>query len=381
MRPTESPIPPSTPSAFTGVPVVGRALASVERRLSTPDAQRLPDALADLFLTQVIDARTEDIAGLAEQKAADVRLLIYAPFLARLTEEIASRARSADQDLARNGRGNRTSIESRLAQLYLPHPTIADFASTRAFAALLARSRLDLTWRGGIKPSPFADDETQAVATILLCALQTIAFEVVEVHYTTPSRPQDVPFTVQQAVSKLLEAIDATARALNVGEPLISFALVQARSEWSLARAEGRVWLPLRAIPTAPLADANLAKHYVGRPDEGARRLGFQLRRADGAVLVSGYRGVGKSSFVNRVLYHAVLDQTTGESSGTTIVPVTINLAKASGVSNVLRLTLRGLRAALLNDEGEPMLLLEPRLHRQEGCSTRRSRSRSSPMW
>ncbi|HVI70391.1 MAG TPA: HEAT repeat domain-containing protein, partial [Pyrinomonadaceae bacterium] len=102
--------------------------------------------------------------------------------------------------------------------------------------------------------------------------------------------------------------------------------------------------------PTAPLSSDEMSR-YVGRPEEEARKLAHQIRHADGTILVSGYRGVGKSSFVNRVIFHARAAQKGIPSDGWLIVPITVNLAKVAGVQNILRLTLRSVRDALLDSD------------------------------
>lgn len=51
-----------------------------------------------------------------------------------------------------------------------------------------------------------------------------------------------------------------------------------------------------------PLAGEALARRYVGREDL-VRQAAERLCHADaGTILITGYRGVGKTSFVNRVI-------------------------------------------------------------------------------
>ena len=342
----------AVPPALLRLPAVGTALVSLERRLSSPGTMPIAETLVTLFFEKVIDEQVAERVALSGQKRPYLLSLTNTLYVKRLAGAIGRAAKEADARAV--PRGRTTSLDARLAALYLPDATLEDFQSAARFTALLARSRADLTWRGGVQRSPVTVRERTLVGAILLSALQAVAFDVVEVDYTMQSA-SDVPNRVEDAVSSLLELLDPMGRAIGASAGLVPLPLARARLQWALARAEGRVWLPLRAIPTAPLADADLADHYVGRSDDDARRLGHQIRRADGAILVSGYRGVGKSTFVNRVMYHTLHDQASGEANGKIVVPVTINLAKVAGVSNVLRLTLRGLRAALLDNAGTPL--------------------------
>ena len=346
----------SVPSALLRLPAIGPALVSLERQFSAPESTPLGDTLVRVFLAELIDERAKELASLAGRSAADVRPLIHGPYLKRLIEEIDRAAHELDPRATERADG--TALSARLDALHLRDATLDDFRSTERFSRLVARSRIDLSWRGGVARAPVSARERTLVGAILLRAVQAVALDVVELDYPTPSRASEVPAGVGQALSTLHERLAVGASQIGASAALIPLPLAQARIRWSIARAEDRVWLPLRAIPTAPLADSDLATHYAGRSDDDARRLGHQIRRADGAILVSGYRGVGKSTFVNRVIYHALHDQArTGESNGKIVVPVTINLAKVAGVNNVLRLTLRGLRSALLDTAGEPLII------------------------
>ena len=119
-----------------------------------------------------------------------------------------------------------------------------------------------------------------------------------------------------------------------------------------VARAAKRLYLPLRSIPTAPLDGEDLERHYVGRSDDEARRLARQIRHADGAILVHGLPR-RRQVLVRQPgpVPHAQAAQAEPAADGWVLVPVGVNLAKASGVEQILRLTLRAARAALLDPE------------------------------
>ena len=197
----------AVPPALLRLPVVGPTLVSLERRLSAPEATRLPDTLVELFLKAIIDARADELATLGGQRA-DILPHIHKLYLERLTEQIANAARVADPRAL--PRAASPSLETRLASLRLPNATLGDFASATQFTALLSRSRVDLTWRGGIRPSPVTVRERTLVGAILLRALQEVVFEAIESDHTTPSHTQDIPVGVESAIAAVLDTLANT---------------------------------------------------------------------------------------------------------------------------------------------------------------------------
>jgi hypothetical protein len=121
-----------------------------------------------------------------------------------------------------------------------------------------------------------------------------------------------------------------------------------------IARAQNWIMLPLNPIVTAPLVDGDAPRD--AREPAGSMGLGRQVLTGSGVILVTGYRGVGKSSFVNLALQHhvPVLEREQDHTDATDatapwiVVPVQVNVAKATSVDGVLRLCVRRLYRDLL---------------------------------
>lgn len=107
---------------------------------------------------------------------------------------------------------------------------------------------------------------------------------------------------------------------------------------------ENHIWLPMQPPLTAPL-DGDYLKEIYAREEGTAKRLAQQIVKSDGIILISGYRGVGKSTFLNAALSkhvpEVVKDQL--EEAQVQVVRVQVNAAKASNIENILRLCIREL--------------------------------------
>ncbi len=205
-----------------------------------------------------------------------------------------------------------------------------------------------LRTRGAFTTRRLRPHEAQVLFGIILRAVQQFTLDIVRVDYPAKGKGTDVPAEAQQIIRKILRKVDEIARLIESPVEVKSAAKAETELRVAVARAKGAACLPLRPIPTSALEHEDLEKHYVGRPDEDALRLARQIRHADGTILVTGYRGVGKSSFVNRVIFHTLEAQKEFPKDGWIVVPVNVNLAKIAGVQNILRLTLRAVREALL---------------------------------
>ena len=236
-----------------------------------------------------------------------------------------------------------TEIENKLDLIKLPTEFTDDLLGTRAALLEFMRGRMVFF------PGRLGSYEALVLSGIFLRAVQQVALEIIRAEL--PATGQEVRPTVPDIVRRILGRVEKLQRLLQTPVQLKSPAKAETELRVLVARARGVVCLPLRSIPTAPLSSKDLEQHYVGRPDEQASKLARQIRHADGTILVTGYRGVGKSSFVNRVIFHALAAQKDVPYDGWLIVPVTVNLAKVAGVQNILRLTLRSVRDALLEPE------------------------------
>ncbi len=108
------------------------------------------------------------------------------------------------------------------------------------------------------------------------------------------------------------------------------------------------IWMPFETPATAPLKGEAL-KNIYAREQGAPYRLAQQIVKSDGIILISGYRGVGKSTFLNATLNEFVPIAEANQYVGThaKIMPVYINIAKASNIGSALRLCIRGLYQAI----------------------------------
>lgn len=245
-----------------------------------------------------------------------------------------------------------TFLEGQLDRVFFPNElTDADFASQKSFESLLRKTRSKFGFAGLLGQKPLPTDEARVIASLLLRSAQKAALQAISKNYPPTGEKREVPPDSIEPIRDLLKKLDGIANSLMPNPKLKNLPRAEAELNVAVARSELRVQLPVRSIPTSPLTDTDLQDHYIGRSDEEAKKLARQVRHADGSILVTGYRGVGKSTFVNRVIYHATRYQEENPRDGWVIVPVTVNLAKVSGVANILRLTLRSVRNALINPE------------------------------
>jgi len=235
-------------------------------------------------------------------------------------------------------------VETRLGQIKLPSQFNDDIFETREALLEFLRQRMVFF------PGRFAPYEALVVAGILLRAIQQVTLDIIRVDYPPAGPDKEVRPNAQKLVRKVLGRLDELQRLLQTPIELKSATKAETELRVLVARARGVACLPLRPIPTAPLS-SDETSHYVGRPEDEASKLARQIRHADGTILVTGYRGVGKSSYVNRVIYHVREAQKDIPSDGWLIVPITVNLAKVAGVQNILRITLRSVREALIEPD------------------------------
>ena len=127
-----------------------------------------------------------------------------------------------------------------------------------------------------------------------------------------------------------------------------------------IATADDYVWLPLKPLITAPLAQKELLLY--AREDEGAKQLANQIVKSDGVILITGYRGVGKSTFINEMLDSiSEAQKRQGEEVPWEIVPVQMNVAKTANVGGALRLCIRAIYRTFRQLEGQGEQILTRR--------------------
>jgi Cdc6-like AAA superfamily ATPase len=333
-------------------------LDSVKTRTGfiTPDPKLalLPE-LVHYFLTQAIQERAHVLAKPANEPPESYLHDLSNEYSQRmdkiLTDEL-TQLKTSYPDLSFPA-----MVDGKFEQVYFRFElTDADFASQAAFEKVLGKVRSHFRFSGLFVALPLPPREARAIASLLLRSVQKVALQIISNDYPATAKKIIVPPSTQETITKLLRKLDQFATRLLPDPPLLkSLPRAEAELNVAIARSELRVALPVRSIPTAPLTDTDLEKHYVGRDDDDALTLARQVRHADGTILVTGYRGVGKSTFVNRVMHHVIQYQSDIPADGWLVVPITINLAKVTGVQNILRLTLRAVRNTVIDpDTGMP---------------------------
>jgi len=329
-------------------------LDSLKRKTGfiTPDPEMaLVPQLVKHFLMPAIEQRASSLASPQNAPVASYHQMVFDEFSKQmeknLNDEILFIQKQLQLELLFP-----TFLEGQLHRVFFPRElTDADFASQKSFESLLRKTRSKFGFAGLLGQKPLPTDEARVIASLLLRSAQKAALQAISKNYPPTGQKKEVPPDSIEPIRDLLKKLDAIANSLMPNPKLKNLPRAEAELNVAIARSELRVQLPVRSIPTSPLTDTDLQDHYIGRSDEDAKKLARQVRHADGSILVTGYRGVGKSTFVNRVIYHATRYQEENPKDGWVIVPVTVNLAKVSGVANILRLTLRSVRNALINPE------------------------------
>jgi hypothetical protein len=117
-----------------------------------------------------------------------------------------------------------------------------------------------------------------------------------------------------------------------------------------------KIWLPMQPLVVSPLQNKDFSMY--ARPQKDATQLASQLIRGDGIFLITGYRGVGKSTFINFVLQRcAKLEWKQTEIPPWHLIPVNVSLAKASGTKYILRLCLRKMYESIMQQSTTKSLL------------------------
>ncbi len=187
----------------------------------------------------------------------------------------------------------------------------------------------------------------QAVAHIV-AALQDLTLII-------PTRifggDESMPESLKEELLAILSEIDQIAKQFELSESLTPYAQLTQQLYRKFALADQYVWLPLVPLVTSPLSARDLVLY--ARDPQPASRLANSIVRGDGVTLITGYRGVGKSTFVNAVLGDHVLqaEKLQSDPAPWKIIPIVVSVAKASGVENVLRLTIRQLYQVLFSKE------------------------------
>lgn len=248
--------------------------------------------------------------------------------------------------------------------------------NTNAVEALLARfhynfgsleihfQRFDETFRAIFLPEPASNNkplrldksDKELYGAIISGLLETV-FVIPKCSYNGVERVSD---EVQKNLIDVLKRLDEIRHRYGLlSEIFANLADAKTRLYQEIARVDGFVHLPLRHLPTAALDADELANFCVGQKrDDIANNLARHIINNDGVMLIAGYRGVGKSTFVNSVIAKlSDLEKQLGKSEQLRIVPIKISVAKissgsdASSVISVLRLCVRAIFHTFLAEE------------------------------
>ncbi len=212
-------------------------------------------------------------------------------------------------------------------------------------------------------PSP---PRTRYLSPELLIVVEAIARAIQDTVIDTPSTYFDVDKSVPEDAREVLKAILNKVEVIRKryllhasGCSVLELSVALRELGRKIALVEGYIWLPFAPPITAPLTSLEDLTFYT-RGEDDAKRLSYQILQGEGVFLITGYRGVGKSTMINQALsLCSTFEQQQRDSQPWHVVPVVVNLAKASSVTSVLRLCIRKLYNNLLKDESTKKLLTQ----------------------
>lgn len=178
-----------------------------------------------------------------------------------------------------------------------------------------------------------------------MAASQLIAAAILETVLSIPLRfyngPENVTSRVEESLYNILSNLERIRITYEL-EEVLDLTSATNQLHRRIAMADDYVWLPVKPLITAPLADLELPLY--ARENTDANNLANQIVSSDGVILVTGYRGVGKSTFINRVLQNIKNVQPVHtDNVQCQIIPINVSVAKIAGVGGALRLCIRAL--------------------------------------
>lgn len=267
--------------------------------------------------------------------------------------------------------------KSIVAGLKSGHPTAAQALRARFHAqrrhsdknCLLLTNQLKTMFshdmRNAMRLQATVDKE---IPTAIAYALQETAFGIPKIMYSGTEQVSD---KVEDGLTNILENVDTIRQHYELQAPVLGLSSAAIRLYQEIAQVDGYVILPLKRLPTASLTKDDLKDFYVSRRLVDVDNLARSILRNDGVILVAGYRGVGKSTFVNAALSKLPdIEKLQQGNVQWRVVPVQISVAKIAGDAgalNVLRLCIRALyRTFLGTDSTRPDADLEKPLDKSD---------------
>ena len=149
-----------------------------------------------------------------------------------------------------------------------------------------------------IKALSVAHPELRKILAVIAAAIQDVII-------ATPPRYyfgiEPVPDTIKTTLKGILNAIDSLRKQYNLPAPVRDHSTALRDLNVQIARADQYVWLPFGSLVTAPLATKEDLNLYA-RNTQDAEQLARLIIKGDGVFLITGYRGVGKSTFISEAL-------------------------------------------------------------------------------
>ncbi|MEO8971234.1 MAG: hypothetical protein ABI406_06490 [Ktedonobacteraceae bacterium] len=195
------------------------------------------------------------------------------------------------------------------------------------------------------------------IPTYIAYALQNILITAPRIRGTFAD--YGISNDVRKCLEKNLRHIEKIRVAYNLPAPLKNLDSTRMALEIEIARANKMLWLPIKPLIMAPLSQTDDLRFNVREPAD-EENLARQIIKNDGVILVTGYRGVGKSTFVEATFAKiSTIDAYQNEETRCKIVKIQINLAKSKTTYNVLRQCLRAVCHTLV---GKPVEFKEEKV-------------------
>jgi len=191
--------------------------------------------------------------------------------------------------------------------------------------------------------------ELRKILAVIAAAIQDVVIAIPP-RYFFGIEP--VPETTIKALQSILIAIDRLQQQFVFSDPARDHSTALRDLYIQIARADNYIWLPFSSLVTAPLTKEDLA--FYARNTQDAEQLARLIIKGDGVFLITGYRGVGKSSFIFESLSMLpALEEKEKQhnSQPWRTISICLSLAKASSITNVLRLCIRRLYETLLDQQ------------------------------
>ena len=205
-------------------------------------------------------------------------------------------------------------------------------------------------------PDEYSQLETLDNSDIVVVIASAIQALVMDIPLRLYSGTEAVNDVIRESMLSILRDLDQMSKYFGLENDLPRLSDATQRLFRKIAQADDYVWLPLIPLVTSPLSGRDLILY--ARDPHPATRLANSVVRGDGVTLITGYRGVGKSTFINAVLFEHIsqAEQLQTDPVPWKTIPIYVSVAKVSGIENVLRLCIRQIYKSLSADEVQPYL-------------------------